>query len=118
MWAFTRAGVEHVFRGLKTEMEFDHFEGRGYAGLMGHMTLCQVVSFYWPSMPTASGKKIRTSPWSTALPHLNKPPLPSAATNGEIAPPSNHENEIAAKGSSAAVIGLIATRYLHLSLMQ
>jgi hypothetical protein len=28
--AFTRAGVEHVFRIAKTEIGFYHFEGRSY----------------------------------------------------------------------------------------
>lgn len=41
--AFTRAGVEHVFRLAKTEVGFGHFEGRSYKGLMRHMTLCQLV---------------------------------------------------------------------------
>ena len=44
--AFTRAGVEHVFRVVKTETGFDHFEGRSYVGLMRHMTLCQVVFLF------------------------------------------------------------------------
>jgi SRSO17 transposase len=44
--AFTRAGVEHVFRVVKTEIGFDHFEGRSYVGLMRHMTLCQVVFLF------------------------------------------------------------------------
>lgn len=41
--AFTRAGVEHVFRLAKTEVGFGHFEGRSYRGLARHMTLCQLV---------------------------------------------------------------------------
>ncbi len=41
--AFTRAGVEHVFRLAKTEIGFDHYEGRTYHGLMRHMMLCQLV---------------------------------------------------------------------------
>ena len=44
--AFTRAGVEHIFRVVKTETGFDHFEGRSYVGLMRHMTLCQVVFLF------------------------------------------------------------------------
>ncbi len=44
--AFTRAGVEHVFRLAKTEVGFGHFEGRSYAGLMRHMTLCQLVLLF------------------------------------------------------------------------
>jgi SRSO17 transposase len=44
--AFTRAGVEHVFRLAKTEVGFTHFEGRSYRGLMRHMTLCQLVLLF------------------------------------------------------------------------
>lgn len=44
--AFTRAGVEHVFRLAKTEVGFSHFEGRSYGGLMRHMTLCQLVLLF------------------------------------------------------------------------
>jgi SRSO17 transposase len=44
--AFTRAGVEHVFRLAKTEIGFSHFEGRSYKGLIRHMTLCQLVMLF------------------------------------------------------------------------
>jgi SRSO17 transposase len=44
--AFTRAGIEHVFRLAKTEVGFTHFEGRSYKGLMRHMTLCQLVLLF------------------------------------------------------------------------
>jgi SRSO17 transposase len=44
--AFTRAGVEHVFRLAKTEVGFGNFEGRNYKGLMRHMTLCQLVLLF------------------------------------------------------------------------
>ena len=44
--AFTRAGVEHVFRLAKSEVGFGHFEGRNYQGLMRHMTLCQLVLLF------------------------------------------------------------------------
>jgi SRSO17 transposase len=44
--AFTRAGVEHVFRLAKTEAGFGHFEGRSYRGLMRHMTLCHLVLLF------------------------------------------------------------------------
>jgi SRSO17 transposase len=44
--AFTRAGVEHVFRIAKTEIGFSHFEGRSYKGLRRHMTLCQLVMLF------------------------------------------------------------------------
>jgi SRSO17 transposase len=41
--AFTRANVEHVFRVVKSEIGFSHFEGRSCIGLMRHMILCQLV---------------------------------------------------------------------------
>jgi SRSO17 transposase len=41
--AFSRWGVEHVFRMAKTEIGFSHFEGRNYTGLSRHMILCQLV---------------------------------------------------------------------------
>ena len=44
--AFTRAGVEHLFRLAKSEVGFDHYEGRNYRGLMRHMTLCQLVLLF------------------------------------------------------------------------
>lgn len=44
--AFTRAGIEHIFRLAKTEAGFTHFEGRSYRGLMRHMTLCQLVLLF------------------------------------------------------------------------
>jgi SRSO17 transposase len=44
--AFTRAGIEHVFRLAKTEVGFAHFEGRSYKGLLRHMTLCQLVLLF------------------------------------------------------------------------
>ncbi len=44
--AFTRWGVEHVFRLAKTEIGFGHFEGRSYQGLMRHMVLCQLVLLF------------------------------------------------------------------------
>ena len=44
--AFTRAGVEHIFRLAKTEIGFSHFEGRSYKGLLRHMILCQLVMLF------------------------------------------------------------------------
>lgn len=44
--AFTRAGVEHVFRIAKSEIGFSHFEGRSYKGLLRHMVLCQLVLLF------------------------------------------------------------------------
>src|SRR5579863_2672606 len=50
--AFTRAGVEHVFRIAKTEIGFSHFEGRSYRGLMRHMILCQLVMLFLAEQTT------------------------------------------------------------------
>jgi SRSO17 transposase len=44
--AFTRAGVEHLFRLVKAEIGFGHFEGRSYKGLMRHMALCQLMLLF------------------------------------------------------------------------
>lgn len=44
--AFTRPGVEHVFRLAKSEIGFDHFEGRSYQGLLRHMILCQLLLLF------------------------------------------------------------------------
>lgn len=44
--AFKRAVIEHVFRVLKTEIGFDHYEGRHYRGLMRHMILCHLVMMF------------------------------------------------------------------------
>jgi|HubBroStandDraft_1064217.scaffolds.fasta_scaffold91902_2 SRSO17 transposase len=84
--AFTRAGVEHVFRLAKTEIGFAHFEGRSYKGLIRHMILCQLVMLFvaeqttqlrgeksradngadgWglePAVPTLDGASLQTGP--------------------------------------------------------
>jgi SRSO17 transposase len=44
--AFSRWGVEHVFRLVKSEIGFSHFEGRSYTGLHRHMILCQLVMLF------------------------------------------------------------------------
>jgi SRSO17 transposase len=44
--AFKRAHVEHLFRVLKSEVGFGHYEGRNYKGLMRHLTLCQVLLLF------------------------------------------------------------------------
>jgi SRSO17 transposase len=41
--AFTRWNVEHAFRVVKSEIGFDHYEGRSYVALMRHMILCLLV---------------------------------------------------------------------------
>jgi SRSO17 transposase len=56
--AFCRWGIEHVFRVAKSEIGFDHFEGRSYGGLIRHMTLCQVVMLFIAEQTTRlRGKK-------------------------------------------------------------
>ena len=44
--AFKRAHVEHLFRVLKSEVGFGHYEGRSYKGMMRHLTLCQVLLLF------------------------------------------------------------------------
>lgn len=56
--AFSRWGIEHVFRVAKSEIGFDHFEGRTYPGLMRHVVLCQVVMLFIAEQTTRlRGKK-------------------------------------------------------------
>lgn len=44
--AFSRWGIEHAFRLVKTEIGFTHFEGRSWLGLLRHMILCMVVMLF------------------------------------------------------------------------
>lgn len=44
--AFSRWGVEHAFRVVKTEIGFTHFEGRSWKGLLRHMILCGLVMLF------------------------------------------------------------------------
>jgi SRSO17 transposase len=44
--AFSRWGIEHLFRVAKTEMGLGHYEGRRYQGLMRHMMLCQLTLLF------------------------------------------------------------------------
>jgi SRSO17 transposase len=44
--AFGRWAIEHLFRVAKSEIGFDHYEGRSYVGLMRHMTLCQLTLLF------------------------------------------------------------------------
>lgn len=44
--AFSRWGVEHAFRLVKTEVGLGHFEGRSWRGLLRHMILCQAVMLF------------------------------------------------------------------------
>jgi SRSO17 transposase len=80
--AFTRAGVEHVFRIAKTEIGFAHFEGRSYKGLIRHMTLCQFVMLFVAEQTTRlRGEKYRSDHGAddtgleSALPALDGGPL-------------------------------------------
>jgi SRSO17 transposase len=43
---FRRWVIEHLFRVAKSEIGFDHYEGRHYLGLMRHMTLCQLTLLF------------------------------------------------------------------------
>ena len=44
--AFQRWNVEHIFRVVKSEIGFTHYEGRKYLGLMRHMILCMMVMLF------------------------------------------------------------------------
>ena len=44
--AFSRWGIEHLFRVAKTEIGLEHYEGRRYRGLMRHMILCQLTLLF------------------------------------------------------------------------
>lgn len=44
--AFSRWGIEHLFRVAKSEIGLTHFEGRRYRGLMRHMILCQLILLF------------------------------------------------------------------------
>lgn len=83
--AFTRAGVEHVFRLAKTEVGLGHFEGRSYKGLMRHMTLCQLVLLFAAEQTDRlRGEKPRGDDRADgtgikhALPRVARPPLQAA----------------------------------------
>ena len=84
--AFTRAGVEHVFRLAKTEVGLGHFEGRSYTGLARHMTLCQLVLLFAAEQtdrlrgekPGGDGRADGASV-ERAVPRVARPPLQAAA---------------------------------------
>ena len=44
--AFSRWGIEHLFRVAKSEIGLGHYEGRRYRGLMRHMMLCQLTLLF------------------------------------------------------------------------
>ena len=44
--AFSRWGIEHLFRVAKTEIGLGHYEGRHYRGLLRHMILCQLTLLF------------------------------------------------------------------------
>lgn len=44
--AFSRWGIEHLFRVAKGEIGLGHYEGRRYLGLMRHMALCQLTLLF------------------------------------------------------------------------
>ena len=84
--AFTRAGVEHVFRLAKSEVGLGHFEGRSYKGLMRHMTLCQLVLLFAAEQTDRlRGEKPRGDDRANgagvehALPRVARPPLQEAS---------------------------------------
>jgi SRSO17 transposase len=78
--AFTRANVEHVFRVVKSEIGFSHFEGRSYLGLMRHMILCQLaMTFIAEQTDRLRGEKSRDHPrTSRPGPEHRLPPMAPA----------------------------------------
>lgn len=81
--AFSRWGVEHVFRLAKSEIGFSHFEGRSYRGLLRHMRLCQLVmTFIAEQTVRLRGEKSRDHDGTDRqgakhdLPPVAAPPLP------------------------------------------
>jgi SRSO17 transposase len=44
--AFSRWGIEHLFRVAKSEIGLGHYEGRRYRGLMRHLMLCQLTLLF------------------------------------------------------------------------
>jgi SRSO17 transposase len=77
--AFSRWGIEHIFRIAKSEIGFSHFEGRSYQGLIRHMILCQVVMLFVAEQTTRlRGEKSRPDHGADG-PRLEHPVPPVAA---------------------------------------
>jgi SRSO17 transposase len=77
--AFRRSEIEHLFRVAKDEVGFDHFEGRGYVGLMRHMILCQLVVLFLAEQAARLNAQLAATPPPTD-PTPAKP-LPAATAN-------------------------------------
>ena len=77
--AFRRAPIEHLFRLVKQEAGFAHFEGRNYRALMRHLTMALLVMGF-VSLHAAKLQKKRRSDDGTGLPRLER-------ANGCLAPP-------------------------------
>jgi hypothetical protein len=66
--AFSRWPVERCFEDQKTELGFDHFEGRSYVGLMRHQTITALTHLFlsrvrqqWGGNPELTVCQIRTA---------------------------------------------------------
>lgn len=55
--AFSRWGIEHLFRVAKTEIGLGHYEGRRYRGMMRHMMLCQLTLLFVAEQTERLGEK-------------------------------------------------------------
>lgn len=55
--AFSRCHVERCFEDEKTELGFDHYEGRNYRGLMRHQALTAVTHLFLEEMREQWGEK-------------------------------------------------------------
>ena len=55
--AFSRWHVERCFEDQKTELGFDHFEGRSYLGLKRHQTVTAVTHLFLAEVRSELGEK-------------------------------------------------------------
>jgi SRSO17 transposase len=55
--AFSRWRVERLFEDQKTELGFDHFEGRSYIGLMRHQTITALTHLFLSRVKREWGEK-------------------------------------------------------------
>jgi SRSO17 transposase len=56
--AFSRWRVERLFEDQKTELGFDHFEGRSYIGLIRHQTITALTHLFLSRMQREWGEKV------------------------------------------------------------
>lgn len=80
--AFSRWRVERSFEDQKTELGFDHFEGRSYIGLMRHQTITALTHLFLSRVHQAwRGEK----PGIDSLPNSARPPRRWSSRGGSPA---------------------------------